>query len=151
MYAYAELPEAARRELIRVTVQDATDPLVTLAAFLSVEEAPTIRVRLEGLLAKHGRVERRAWTWGTPDDGGAALTQMVGARPPDTLELRWNDSEISEIRIETTAEPSFPVGAQSRTPAEVIELIAPRLWTYLRDGHPVPTGTDRFVGFFSLR
>lgn len=151
VYAYAELADDARRELIRVTVQDAADPLVALAAFLAVEEEPAVRLRLRGLLHKHGHVDRRAWTWGTSAEGGAALTQALGGLRPEALELRWNDHEISEIGVKTGTLGSFPDDAYARTPAEVVELITPRLWRHLRRGYRLPPGADRFAGFFSLR
>lgn len=151
VYAYAELPSEARSGLIRVTVQDAADPSIPLTAFLAVEEEPAIQLQLRGLLAKHGHVARCAWSWGTRSDGGAALTQTLGELAPDTLEIHWKDHKINEIRVEASALISFPHDAQRRPPAEVVELITPRLWTYLRDGHPMPEGADRFVGFFSLR
>ena len=174
-FAYAELAEPDRQALARAVVQDAGDPTQALLAFLAVEESPRLQQRLTGLINQHGRVDQRAFLEGTEALGAARLSQSLPGLAPESLCIAWNDSKIHSIQIESRTDPqtepfpgtvagphagAFPAGAFPGTGAqtfpgtvgvaEVVDTVAPLVWRYIRSGGELPSGVERFAGFFSV-
>jgi hypothetical protein len=150
VFAYEELDASERTGLLLAVVQDAKQPLEPLAAFLSVERDPRLRRRIETLIGRHTKVARAAFLWGDAECGGAALQQAVEGAQPEALILAWDQNELESLSIETRTDLSF-FGAGDTVPVEeVVELVLPMLWRYIRSGRELPEGIDRFAGLLSV-
>lgn len=150
-FAYAELPAPERRALAHAVLQDAGDPTHALVAFLAVEDNPSLRQRLTGLIDEHGRVVRSAWLEGTEADGQACLTRAVPGLESESLQIAWKHSEIQHIEIKSRTDIGVDASLPPATVAEVVEILAPLVWRHIRSGRSLPDGVERFGGFFSGR
>lgn len=152
VFAYEELGPAERRSLVRAVLNDAKAAAPVLAGFLLVEEEPGSRKRLEALILRHAVVRRSTWAAGTSQCGRAVLAQGLDGGWRDVLWLSWRQSEIVDLEIQGRLEPSFSPGTDlvPTDPAALVEVLTPMLWRHLRRRAPVPSGLDRFAGFFSL-
>lgn len=153
-FAYAELAAPERHALVRAVLQDAAKPTGALAALLAVEEEPSARQRLAGLIQRHGGVEQTAFLTGTETQGEARLLQSLPSLGPESLRIAWKASKVESIEIESKRDlkmdnlkmdntaPAVPV-------SEAVEALAPLLWQHIRAGGQLPEGIERFAGFFS--
>lgn len=145
IFAYESLPAAERLRLVRAVVQDAEQPIPTLAAMLSVEVEPGLRAQLGASLrdiAKGGL----AFLSGTATRGVAELVDVGDDGLPRLLRIVWADHEVTELRV-ATANDLPPLGRA--TPRETAtELVAPMLWRYLRRGGARPAEVERFARCF---
>jgi len=149
-YAYAELGEADRRALARAVLQDAGDPTQALVALLAVEENPRLQQRLAGLISQHGRVDQRAFLEGTGAHGAACLMQSLPGLEPESLCVAWKHSKIRSIEIESRNDLRTQPFAGAVAVAEAVETLAPLVWQHIRSGGELPSGVERFAGFFSI-
>lgn len=149
-FAYAELGEADRQALARAVVQDAGDPTQALGAFLAVEDSPRLRQRLVGLISRHGRIDQHAFLEGTGAHGAACLTQFLPGQEPESLRVAWKDNKIHSIEIESRM--ALHTGPRPGTVpvTEAVETLAPLVWQHIRSGGELPSGVERFAGFFSI-
>jgi len=145
-FAYGELPPPARLAMMHAVVQDAAKPAQALTALLAVEEEPHLRKRLEALLLEHAGLEQSALSWGTPQQGGAALIHALRGSEPEILRITWNQSEIESIALESQADSSLK--AVPTDPKGLVETLAPMIWRHIRSGGALPPGMERFAGFF---
>ena len=148
-FAYAELAAPERHALVRAVLQDAADPTRALAALLAIEEEPSARQRLAGLIQRHGRAEQAAFLAGTEAQGEARLLQSLPSLDPESLRITWKESKIESIEIESRRELKIDDSAAAVTVSEAVETLAPLLWQHIRAGGQLPEGVDRFAGFFS--
>jgi len=149
VYAYAELGASERDALVRAVLQDAAEPTRALAALLAVEEEPSARHRLAGLIQRHGRVEQAAFLTGTEAQGEARLLQSLPSLDPELLRIAWKESKIESIEIESRCDFKIDDPAPAVTVSEAVETLAPLLWQHIRAGGQLPKGVERFAGFFS--
>jgi len=150
-FAYAQLAAQERQALVRAVLQDAADPTRALAALLAVEEEPTARQRLAGLIQRHGRVEQAAFLKGTGVDGEARLLQSFPRLAPECLCVTWKNSKIGVFEIESPYEPTMDIVAQAVRVSVAVETLTPLLWQHIRAGGQLPEGVERFASFFSGR
>jgi len=130
-------------------LQDAADPTRALAALLAIEEEPSARQRLAGLIQRHGRVEQAAFLVGTAAQGEARLLQSLPSLDPESLLITWKESKIESIELESLRDLKSDDSAAAVTVSEAIETLAPLLWQHIRAGGQLPEGVERFAGFFS--
>jgi hypothetical protein len=152
VFAYEGLAPAERLSLVRAVMQDTRSPAMALAAFLTVEEDPALRKRLEALIRRHAIVDRSAWAAGSEQSGRAALAQALDGRCADVLRISWNQREIKELKIQSHLDPRLLSQTELKPsdPHALVDVLAPMLWRHLRRGSSIPSGLDRFAGFFSL-
>lgn len=148
-FAYAELAAPERHALVRAVLQDAAEPTRALAALLAVEEEPSARQRLAGLIQRHGRVEQTAFLIGTETQGEARLLQSLPSLGPESLRIAWKASKVESIEIESKRDLKMDDAAPAVPVSEAVEALAPLLWQHIRAGGQLPKGIERFAGFFS--
>ena len=149
-FAYAELPAPERRALAHAVLQDAGDPTHALIAFLAVEDNPSLRQRLTGLIGQHGRIVRSAWLDGTEAQGEACLMQSIPGLEHESLLVAWKGSKIQHIEIKSRSNTEVDATAPAVPLAEAVEILAPLVWRHIRSGRSLPDGVERFGGFFSV-
>jgi len=149
-FAYAELGEPERRALAQAVLQDSGDPTQALVAFLAVEENPTLRQRLAGLISRHGRVDQSAFLAGTEAQGHARLSQSLPGLEPESLQIAWEQSKIQRIELESRTDQKIDAPARAVAVSEAVETLAPLVWRHIRSGGDLPAGVERFAGFFSI-
>jgi hypothetical protein len=149
-FAYAELEEAERRALTHAVLQDSGDPAQALIAFLAVEESPTLRQRLVGLISRHGRIDQSAFLAGTEAQGHAHLLQSLPGLEPESLQIAWEESKIHRIELESRTDWKIATPAKAVAVSEAVETLAPLVWRHIRSGRELPDGVERFAGFFSI-
>jgi len=149
-FAYAELGEPERRALAQAVLQDSRDPTQALLAFLTVEESPTLRRRLAGLISRHGRIDQSAFLVGTEAQGQAGLMQSFPGLEPESLRITWEESKLHSIELESRTDLNMGTPASTVAVSEAVETLAPLLWRHIRSGGELPDGVERFAGFFSI-
>lgn len=149
-FAYAELPAPERRALAQAVLEDAGNPTHALIAFLAVEDDPSLRQRLAGLIRQQGRIVRSAWLDGTEADGAACLVQSVPGLEPEALLITWKGSKVKHIEIKSRSEIEVDAAGPTVTLAKVVEILTPLVWQHIRSGQSLPDGVERFGGFFSV-
>jgi hypothetical protein len=149
-FAYAGLEPPERQALTRAVLQDAGDPTQALLTFLTVEENPRLRQRLLGLVSRHGRVDQLAYLEGTETEGTAHLKQSIPGLQPEVLHVAWKDCEILHLHVEPRTGAHSESGEDAVPIATVVQTLAPLLWQHIRSGGVLPTGIERFAGFFSV-
>ncbi|MGB8331435.1 MAG: hypothetical protein WCE62_15020 [Polyangiales bacterium] len=148
-FAYTGLGEPERRALAHAILQDARDPTPALAALVAVEENPSLRHRLAGLLSRHGRIGMGALVEGTEAQGEALLIQSIPGFESESLRITWKESEIREIEIESRNDLSCTGSPSKADLARAVDTLAPLLWRHIRSGGRLPEGVERFAAFFS--
>ncbi len=148
-FAYTDLSRPERDALVRAVLQDAAEPTRALAALLAVEEEPSARQRLAGLVQRYGRVEQAAFLTGTEAQGEARLLQSLPSLDPELLRIAWKESKIESIEIESRYGLKIDDPGPAVTVSEAVETLAPLLWQHIRAGGPLPEGVERFASFFS--
>jgi len=149
-FAYAELGEAERRALAQAVVQDSGDSTQALVAFLAVEDDPTLRQRLAGLISRHGGIDQSAFLAGTEAQGYARLMQSLPGLESESLHIAWEESKIRSIELESRTDEKIGTPARAVTVSEALEMLAPLVWRHIRSGGEFPDGVERFAGFFSI-
>ena len=149
-FAYAELGEPERRALAQAVLQDSRDPTQALLAFLAMEESPTLRHRLAGLISRHGRIDQSAFLVGTEAQGQARLMQSLPGLEPESLRITWEESKLRSIELESRTDLKIGTPASTVAVSEAVETLAPLLWRHIRSGGELPDGVERFAGFFSI-
>jgi hypothetical protein len=150
-FAYAQLRAPDRRALAHAVLQDAENPTQALLALLAIEESPTLRQRLIELIGRHGHLDQRAFFEGTDAQGAARLVQWLPGREPESLRITWKESKIRTIEIESRTDVQACAGTRAVAVAEAAQALAPLVWQHIRSGGELPTGAERFAGFFSVR
>lgn len=150
-FAYAELEEPDRRALAHAVLQDAQNPTQALLALLAIEESPTLRQRLIGLIGRQGGLDQRAFFEGTEAQGAALLIQSLPGREPEGLRIAWKESKIHLIEIESRTDMEVCEGTSAVAVAEAAETLARLLWQHIRSGGELPPGAERFAWFLSVR
>lgn len=103
---------------------------------------------LDALISAPATQAVTAFTWGTPERGGARLVRASRGSEAESLQIRWNANEIESIRLESRHESRFEGPA---APAEVSALLArlvPMVWRFIRRGGELPPGIARFADCF---
>jgi hypothetical protein len=132
-------------------VQDAKKPAAALGALLAVEKDPAARERLANLLGRHGQLEQSALLAGDEASGEALLSQVFPGLEQEALRITWNDRKIEHIEIEARPElRSPPPNAEPVPVHRAINAMTPLLWAHIRAGGALPSGVERFAGFFSF-
>lgn len=151
VFAYESLDKPGRRALMTAIDEDARDPALALAALLAVEQSPALQSRLSAVLRNHLRIEWTAYAWGTANTGGAALVQELDGCVPEALLMTWKRFEIEQMQLGTTIGLSSWDDARPVEPSVAVDAVVPMIWRYLRRGCPLPSGSERFAAFLSLR
>ena len=150
-FAYTELNPGERRALAGAVVQDAKKPAAALGALLAVEEDPAARQRLANLLGRHGGLDQSAFLAGDEASGEALLCQTFPGLEPEGLRVTWTDSKIEHIEIEARSDLRSPPPNAEPVPVQhAINAMTPLLWAHIRAGGALPSGVERFAGFFSF-
>lgn len=150
VFAYECLDGRERRALMAAVARETAQPAPMLAALLAVEQDPSLRSRLGVLLRDHAQLEWTAHVWGTATCGGTALVQAVCGEEPETLLIRYERSEIVDIRLEARARVKLCEHARTVEPVVAVDAIVPMVWRYIQGGRPLPAGSERFAGFLTL-
>lgn len=150
-FAYAELEEPDRRALAHAVLQDAQNPTQALLALLAMEESPTLRQRLIGLIGTRGGLDQQAFLDGTEAQGTALLIQSLPGREPEALRITWKESKIQLIEIESRTNMKACAQTSAVAVAQAAETLAGLLWQHIRSGGELPPGAERFAWFFSVR
>ncbi len=118
------------------------------------ETGPLVRgvlLELGALLAREEALERHALISRSGQGGEARLIHHYPGDSFEVLQIRWNDSEIESIEIESLDNLSFAPPADPAATEQVIDALLPMLWRHIRRGRTLPEGIERFAGFLSLR
>lgn len=150
-FAYTELEPAERRALAGAVLHDAKKPAAALGALLAVEEDPATRLRLANLLGRRGHLEQSALLAGDEVSGEALLSQAFPGLEHEALRITWTDSKIGQIEIEARSDlRSLCPNAEPVPIPHAINAMSPLLWAHIRAGGILPSGVERFAGFFSF-
>ena len=146
LFAYESLEPGERSRLARAIIQDLENPLAAVRVLWAVEEDPSVKRELSAWIARQAGEEPWVVLRGKPETGEAWLIRLGLDGEAEALRIRWDNSEISSIEVESVDDPSFYLGDLVR-PEEGAEVLTPLLWRYLRAGGVVPEGARRYAGF----